>query len=107
MKTFIPKQTKLTKERIEAKLEIGLIQTLERYCQYLDSDRDYIVSQALAIAFKKDKGFAQWLKTRELQGPAGEKATPGASPQGRGRERTGGAFRQVASSEPATISLKG
>ena len=53
MKTYIPKQTKLTKERLEAKLEAGLLQKLERYCQYLDSDRDYVLSQVLQMIFKK------------------------------------------------------
>ena len=61
MKPYIIKQTKLTKERVEAKLESGLAARLEKYCQYLESDRDYVISQALEIALKKDKGFAQWL----------------------------------------------
>ena len=64
MKTYIPKQTKLTKERLEAKLEARLLQKLERYCQYLDSDRDYVLSQVLQMIFKKDKGFAQWLASQ-------------------------------------------
>ena len=50
---------KLTKERIEAKLETGLIEELSLYCEYLESDRDYVVSQALEIAFRKDKGFTE------------------------------------------------
>ncbi|MBK7929289.1 MAG: hypothetical protein IPJ98_17975 [Bryobacterales bacterium] len=61
MKTYIPKQTKLTRDRVEVKLETGLAQKLERYCEYLESDRDYIISQALEIAFKKDRGFDEWL----------------------------------------------
>ena len=62
--TYIPKQTKLTKERIEAKLETGLVEELTLYCEYLESDRDYVVSQALEIAFRKDKAFTVWLKSR-------------------------------------------
>jgi hypothetical protein len=62
--TYIPKQTKLNKERIEAKLETGLIEELTLYCEYLDSDRDYVISQALEIAFRKDKGFAEWRQSR-------------------------------------------
>ena len=61
MKPYIPKQPKHQRERIEAKLDERLVRRLERYCEYLDSDRDYVVSQALEIAFKKDKGFADWL----------------------------------------------
>jgi len=68
MKSYIAKQTKLTKERLEAKLETGLAWRLAKYCEYLDSDRDYVVSQALEIAFRKDKGFSDWL--------AGQKTAP-------------------------------
>src|SRR5690349_11334499 len=61
MKTYIPKQAKQTRERIEAKLDANLVRMLERYCEYLDSDRDYVVGQALEIVFHKDKGFAEWI----------------------------------------------
>ena len=61
---YIPKQTKLTKERIEAKLETGLVEELTLYCEYLESDRDYVVAQALEIAFRKDKAFTAWRKSR-------------------------------------------
>lgn len=61
MKSYITKQPKYARERIEAKLDERLARKLEKYCQYLESDRDYVVSQALEIAFRKDKGFAEWL----------------------------------------------
>ena len=61
MKTYIPKQPKHTRERIEAKLDARLVRQLERYCEYLDSDRDYVLSQVLELIFRKDKGFADWL----------------------------------------------
>ena len=38
--SYIPKQEKRTRERVEAKLDRELIQRLERYCRFLDSDRD-------------------------------------------------------------------
>jgi hypothetical protein len=66
MRSYIPKQTKLVRERIEAKLEQSLVRKLEKYSEYLNSDRDYIVSQALEIAFKKDKGFTDWLTAETL-----------------------------------------
>ncbi len=69
MSTYIPKQTHLTRERVEAKLEVGLVRTLERYCAYLESDRDYVISQALEIAFKRDKGFETWLAQRPASLP--------------------------------------
>jgi hypothetical protein len=65
MKSYIAKQTKLTKERVEAKLEAGLVVRLEKYCRYLESDRDYVITQALEIALTKDKGFRLWLASEE------------------------------------------
>ena len=60
MSTYIPKQPKQNRDRVEAKLDRELIRTLERYCQFLDSDRDYVIAQALSVVFRKDKGFAAW-----------------------------------------------
>ncbi len=65
MKSYIPKQLKPTRERIEAKLEAELVRTLERYCEYLESDRDYVVAQALELVFRKDRGFAEWRATQQ------------------------------------------
>ena len=62
--SYIPKQIKRERERVEAKLDRELITQLERYCEYLESDRDYVISQALTIAFNKDKAFAEWLKSQ-------------------------------------------
>ena len=70
MKPYIPKQPKRTRERIEAKLEAPLVRKFERYCQYLDSDRDYVLAQLLEIAFRKDKGFATWLASEQALAPA-------------------------------------
>jgi hypothetical protein len=75
MKPYIPKQPKHQRERIEAKLDERLVRRLEKYCQYLDSDRDYVVSQALEIAFRKDKGFTEWLASQ------GASPKPAAGPR--------------------------
>ena len=69
MSTYIPKQVKRARERVEAKLDRELIEQLEAYCTYLDSDRDYVIGQALEIAFRKDKGFMeQWRKRARTSG---------------------------------------
>ena len=65
MKPYIEKQPKLTQERIDIKLDVELVHMLERYCQYLDSDRHYVIGQALEIAFHKDKGFGAWLAAQK------------------------------------------
>jgi hypothetical protein len=61
MAPYINKQIKPIRERVETKLDRELINELERYCEYLESDRDYVIAQALAVAFRKDKGFREWL----------------------------------------------
>jgi hypothetical protein len=62
--SYIPKQIKRERERVETKLDRELIRQLEQYCRYLESDRDYVISEALMIAFQKDKGFTEWLKSQ-------------------------------------------
>jgi hypothetical protein len=82
MTSYIRKQPKQIRERVEAKLDVGLIQKLERYCAYLDSDRDYVISQALEIALKKDRGFTEWLGSQAAAQPV-ERPAEIAAPQGR------------------------
>jgi hypothetical protein len=72
MSTYIPKQIKRIRERLEAKLDRELIAELDRYCEYLESDRDYVVAQALSMAFRKDKGFAEWQRNHPMPQPAAE-----------------------------------
>ena len=62
--SYIPKQLKQARERFETKLDREVLETLDHYCKYIDSDREHVVGKALEIAFKKDKGFAQWRKTQ-------------------------------------------
>ena len=63
MKFQIPKQQKPSRERIDIKLERSVLAQLERYCQYLDSDRDYVIASVLEVVFKKDKGFVEWVRS--------------------------------------------
>src|SRR5262245_18794528 len=91
MKSFIPKQEKVSKERIGAKLEISLVRKLGSYCQYLESDRDYVISRVLEIAFKKDKGFAQWLALRKAELPSANETTQAAPQAVRERKLRGAA----------------
>ena len=81
MSSYIPKQPKQNRDRVEAKLDRELIRTLERYCQYLDSDRDYVIGKALEIAFKKDKAFTEWLESQPADGKARPANAEGAKPE--------------------------
>ena len=76
--SYIPKQIKKERERIETKLDREVIERLEQYCRYLESDKDYVIAQALAIAFQKDKGFAEWLKNQPTFDPGKFPETTGS-----------------------------
>lgn len=75
--SYIPKQEKLARERVEVKLDTRLVEQLNRYCVYLDSDRDYVIAQALEIVFRKDKGFADWLAQNPEASGSFEAGLPG------------------------------
>src|SRR5689334_20411783 len=87
MNGYIPRQPKQLKERLEAKLDARIIRKLERYCEYLDSDRDYIIGQALDIAFRKDKGFGEWLSRQPA--PSVAESSGSGDPLARRRGRKG------------------
>ena len=72
MPTYIPRQIKPVRERIEAKLDRDLVLELEQFCEYLESDRDYVVAQALGVVFRKDKNFSAWKETHPISQARGE-----------------------------------
>jgi hypothetical protein len=72
MSSYIPKQIRPIRERVEAKLDRELVAELEQYCTYLESDRDYVIAQALSVAFRKDKGFAEWQRNHPRPEPLSE-----------------------------------
>jgi len=81
MSSYIPKQTRPVRERIEAKLDRELIVELQQYCEYLESDRDYVIAQALSVAFPKDKGFAEWQRNHAMPQPRSEEVSDQAPPR--------------------------
>ena len=83
MSSYIPKQIRPIRERVEAKLDRELIAELEQYCEYLDSDSDYVIAQALSVAFRKDKGFAEWLRNHPRPEPLSEATGDETKPRNR------------------------
>jgi bacterioferritin (cytochrome b1) len=61
--SFIPKQPKKERNQITIKLDRDVLESLERYCRYLDSSRDYVINQCLVFIFRKDRHFAEWVET--------------------------------------------
>ena len=66
MATVIPKQPKKERDQITIKLDRDVLQTLENYCRYLESSRDYVINQCLAFIFRKDRPFAEWSASQGL-----------------------------------------
>ena len=66
MATVIPKQPKKERDQITIRLDRDVLQTLEQYCRYLESGRDYVINQCLTFIFRKDKPFSLWLASQAI-----------------------------------------
>jgi hypothetical protein len=55
--SFIPKQDKTPKTRLNVHLRADVAEQAKRYAEYLDSDLDHVFEQLLFKAFKADKEF--------------------------------------------------
>ena len=75
MATVIPKQLKKQRDQITIRLDCEVLQTLDHYCRYLESGRDYVINQCLAFIFRKDKQFLMWLANQDISGPAASNGT--------------------------------
>lgn len=63
MKMLIPKQDRPVKVRLDVRLEESLLKRLDQYCQFKESDRDWVIGAVLTVLFKKDREFAAWCRT--------------------------------------------
>ena len=66
---LIPKQEKTQRNHVQLRIGDDVLAELDRYCQFIESPRDYVVENILAFAFKKDRDFQEWL-ARSLTAPA-------------------------------------
>ena len=60
--SFIPQRIKRAKQQITVKLYQDQLAMLDKYGRFIDDSRDYIISQALELVFKRDKEFARWIE---------------------------------------------
>jgi hypothetical protein len=65
MATVIPKQPKKERDQITIRLDRDVLETLEHYCRYLESSRDWVINQYLTFIFRKAKPFTLWLTAKE------------------------------------------
>ena len=81
MATVIPKQTKKERDQITIRLDRDVLQTLEYYCRYPESGRDWVINQCLTFIFRKDKSFTMWLAGQGVAASPTIQAAAGEQPQ--------------------------
>lgn len=50
---------------LEIPVERPLIQMLDRYAEFIGSDRKHVVVSAVRVVFKRDYEFKRWLRQRD------------------------------------------
>ena len=82
---FIPRQVKPpSRLAITCKLPEETATLLKGYAEFLDSTQEYVVTETLRIAFRRDKEFQAWLATAPSP-KASHEPVPAAPPAGRPR----------------------
>ena len=71
--SFIPQRIKRAKQQITVKLYQDQLAMLDKYGRFIDDSRDYIISQALELVFKRDKEFARWVEQQRNAGSNAER----------------------------------
>ena len=66
--SFIPQRIKRAEQQITVKLYQDQLAMLDNYERFIDDSRDYIISQALELVFKRDKEFARWVEQERNAG---------------------------------------
>jgi hypothetical protein len=81
--SFIPQRIKRAEQQITVKHYQDQLAMLHSYGRFIDDSRDYIISQALELVFKRDKEFARWVEQPERMVSRSESAgiAPQAGPQ--------------------------
>ena len=48
----------------EVQIEQPILDTLDRYAEFIGTSREHIVASALRLVFKKDYDFKRWLRSQ-------------------------------------------
>jgi len=79
---FIPRQVKPpTRIAVTCKLPQSVATVLKCYAEFLDSSQEYVVTETLQLAFRKDREFQAWLTTThpDAAGALSDTMKPSAS----------------------------
>jgi uncharacterized protein (DUF4415 family) len=61
---LIQAQIKKVREAVTVKLDKSVVDQLKLYATFIDSTQEHVVNEALALTFRKDKDFLDWLEKR-------------------------------------------
>lgn len=61
---LIQSQLKKNREAVTVKLEKSIIDQLKLYSEFIDSTQEHVVNEALALTFRKDRDFQEWVEKR-------------------------------------------
>jgi hypothetical protein len=77
---FIPRQVKPpARVAVTYKLPQSVAILLKGYAEFLDSSQEYVVTETLQLAFRKDREFQVWLTTAHPEMARALHASPAAS----------------------------
>ena len=59
---LIASQPKRIREAVTVKLDKAVIDQLKLYASFIDSTQEHVVNEALALTFRRDKEFQDWIE---------------------------------------------
>jgi predicted transcriptional regulator len=62
---LIQSQVKKNREAVTVKLDKVVIDQLRLYAEFIDSTQEHVVNEALALTFRRDKDFQDWMSERK------------------------------------------
>ncbi len=86
---LITKELKVERETVPFRLPKDVAARVALYARFIDSSRDYVVTQILRYVIDRDRDFAAWLKEHSGdEAPASASGDPVVRRAGRPRTRT-------------------
>jgi hypothetical protein len=49
---------------LEVQIEQPILDTLDRYAEFIQTSREHVVASALRLVFKKDYDFKRWVRSQ-------------------------------------------
>jgi hypothetical protein len=78
---LINKKHVTERETASYKLDRATVELVRSYSEFIGSPQEHVVNEALRFLFRKDKDFAEWLKSRDKP----EIAAASVPPDGAGK----------------------